>query len=757
MISNQEFIIKEIPQYHPASQKYLSFWRNEKKSCIEGKWVSGKYMPGKLYTYINYGTIKRNIGNSKVKSYARPLLRDIEWEIFTLLTEARGFSGFALDDEFTSLEVVKEWLDLGEDTPSSWFVEEYPLAVNPHTGKFKKYISPREALNKLYPDNMGRAIFDNNSHNYFICGPRGFGKSFSMGAIVGTEYLFDGMTEYTLGYSTTSEVVVGAGEAKYSSETLDKVKTMIERLPGAQEINGVFYPSPFYKRYAGSWAPGSQITATYKKKVGNNWENAGSKSNIKHRTFKDNPFAANGTRPGLMLFEEVGMFSNLIDSYMASVECQREGSRKFGTMLFIGTGGDMSGGGTLDAQKMFYEPENFDCISFVDEWEHRGRIGYFIPAYKGLHDFKDSEGNTKVEEAKTYLEKLREKLRLTKGSSAALEGEIVNRPLVPSEMFLQRAGAIFPVPELRELFSRLENSRAWDLVEMPVSLYFDPNSIYNGVNYKIDLKKEFQPINNFPWKGTSREGCPVIYELPQLIDGKVPKGAYLIGHDPYGSDSVDGESLGAIIVMKSKKYFTELGHDEVVAVYYGRPWQGRHIVNETLYKLSKFYGDATIYFENVRGNVKEYFEKIKRLDLLAHKPQTVLVKKASHVQAPTLEYGYPMSNRDMKMECAIYVRDWLLEERSTEDGKVIRNLDKLWDKFLIQQLIAFNLDGNFDAVMAFMGCVIGLNETYNQYENTITRNTKSSVDTEIEKFLGNNKTVFRQTAQITLYNTQFKL
>ena len=56
-----------------------------------------------------------------------------------------------------------------------------------------------------------------------------------------------------------------------------------------------------------------------------------------------------------------------------------------------------------------------------------------------------------------------------------------------------------------------------------------------------------------------------------------------------------------------------------------------------------------------------------------------------------------------------------------------------------------------------MGCVIGLNETYNQYENTITRNTKSSVDTEIEKFLGNNKTVFRQTAQITLYNTQFKL
>ena len=183
---------------------------------------------------------------------------------------------------------------------------------------------------------------------------------------------------------------------------------------------------------------------------------------------------------------------------MASVECQREGSRKFGTMMFIGTGGDMSGGGTLNAQKMFYEPESFDCLSFIDEWENRGKIGYFIPAYKGLHDYKDSEGNTKVEEARTYLEKFRENLRLKKGSTSALEGEIVNRPLVPSEMFMQRAGAIMPVLELRELLAELETKRVWDLVEMPVSLYFDPNSIYNGVNYKIDLKRELLPINDFP-------------------------------------------------------------------------------------------------------------------------------------------------------------------------------------------------------------------------------------------------------------------
>ncbi|MCB1712963.1 MAG: hypothetical protein KDH96_10955, partial [Candidatus Riesia sp.] len=102
------------------------------------------------------------------------------------------------------------------------------------------------------------------------------------------------------------------------------------------EIRGRHFPSPFTKRYTGSWYPGKQVVASYKKKMGGTWKHVGTKSSIKHRTFKDNPFAANGTRPGIMTFEEVGMFDNLKESYAASVECQRDGAVKFGTMIFIG-------------------------------------------------------------------------------------------------------------------------------------------------------------------------------------------------------------------------------------------------------------------------------------------------------------------------------------------------------------------------------------------------------------------------------------
>lgn len=67
-----------------------------------------------------------------------------------------------------------------------------------------------------------------------------------------------------------------------------------------------------------------------------------------------------------MVFEEVGMFQNLLESYNSSVECQRDGSRKFGTMAFIGTGGDFEGGGTRSAYEMFYNPDKYDIISFED-------------------------------------------------------------------------------------------------------------------------------------------------------------------------------------------------------------------------------------------------------------------------------------------------------------------------------------------------------------------------------------------------------
>ena len=108
------------------------------------------------------------------------------------------------------------------------------------------------------------------------------------------------------------------------------------------------------------------------------------------------------------------MFSNLKASHEASVECMKNGAYKFGSCMYLGTGGDMEGGGTVDARDMFYNPDVYDMISFNDEWEDKGKISYFVPAYRGLNQFKDDNGNTQEQPAKEYLDEFREKLKKSK-------------------------------------------------------------------------------------------------------------------------------------------------------------------------------------------------------------------------------------------------------------------------------------------------------------------------------------------------------
>ncbi len=700
-------------------------------------------MPGTLYFYSNFAIIKLNKDeHSKVKSFDHPWLRDLEWEFFYNWTEARGFSGFIDDDEYTCHRMAES----PETIDMEYINTSFPNLIN-KAGVLKRYVAARDYLRMVHDQNQGRPLFENDALNMMMMGSRGFGKSYSVAALIAHEWLMDGMTHYTTGNvknPTSTEVVVGAGDAKFSSDLLNKVTTMIDRLPGDVEIDEKYYPCPLSQQGKGSWMPSKRFIASYDKKMGGTWVTKGSQSSIKHLTYKDNPFAAAGTRPAIMAFEEIGMFANLLPSHIAGVECMRDGSRKFGSGLYLGTGGDMEGGGTLDASRMFYDPVRYDLLQFEDVWENRGKIGYFVPAYLGLNKFKDDNGNTNVDSAIKFLQAERSRLRDSKSGSAALDGELQNRPLVPSEAFLTKSGNIFPVAELRERLTTLETADRWSFLETVVHLYFDPNTP-TGVNYTVDVKNELQPINLFPWSEPGREGAVVLYELPMTgPEGIVPEGLYIIGHDPYATEDPEGESNATIYVTKTKAHLGRYGHDEVVAEFIGRPYAGRKIVNEILLKLSLFYGNAKIFFENVRGNTKEYFEKNKKLILLAKQPQTVMAKKAAHSSGSrgTVPYGYPMSGKHMKIEGLHYIRDWLMEERGdSEDSRPVRNLDKIYSKGLLQELIGFNLDGNFDRVMGFMGCIIGMEETYNQYEQKIKDESVENSSKGLG-FIINNATMF---------------
>ncbi len=406
------------------------------------------------------------------------------------------------------------------------------------------------------------------------------------------------------------------------------------------------------------------------------------------------------------------------------------------------TGGMMEEG-VAAAMDIFYDPDKYNCITFEDIWEQKGQICFFMPAYLSLNDAKNRAGKTDLARALATIHDKREKLRSDKGSKERLQKEMQYRPIKPSEMFLTKTGNFFPIVELKNRLTLLESTVKPENWAKKVRLVFDNKSSF-GVSYEIDTQSELTPIDKYPWRGSSKEGCVVLYEVPVYDrNGVVPEGLYIIGHDPVATDSVTGESYACTWVMKTKKYWQHFGHDELVAVHVSRPYEGRSTINENLLKLSMLYGNAKVYFENAVGNVKEYFEKMKRLDLLARQPTTVFNKKASFDgRGAAVIYGYPMSNRKIKLDAVQYVRDWLLEERGTdEQGNTVRNLDRIWDKALLQELIAYDLDGNFDRVSALMGCVIGLNETHNQYESSVRAAARELSNMNSLKILMSNKLV----------------
>lgn len=737
MINPNEFIV-EIPDLHYASNDYLTFWREMKRKCIEGQWVGGRFMPPNLSFYANIGQIQLNKGKSNVKTFDRPMVHDLEWQLFAYYMACRGFSGFELDDDTSSNYALLDPTITDEDLQY-----EYPSTLR-SDGSRKLFVHPYQALLDQYPANMGKPLYENQVKNAVIAGSRDSGKSYSVGVgMVLKEWLFDGALEYSQESGRkkrTVDITVGAEESTRSLLMLNKIRDALENLPGAYKRGNVYKPPPFYKQYQGSWVVGKQIQAIYDKRYDTGWEEAGSGSVIKHRSFNSGSFADQGARNLLIVLEEAGMFSNLMEVYRNTKDNLKDGDRKIGTLIALGTGGDM-GSGTLDLKDMFYNPDAYDVMAIDDIWEHKGNIGFFIPAYMALRRFKDDYGYTIEEKARAHWEKERQKIKLH-GTSADLAAEIQYRPSKPSEMFLAASSTIFPTVELQYAYSELMDSRRYEMLHTKVELFFDKTSLYNGVGYSVN--NNLTAINKFPWKD-SKEGCAVLYELPYLDDSqqRTPEGSYIIGCDPFRDNVNSGESVAAIYVIKTNKHPTTVGHNQIVASYISRPFMGTSEVNETLYKLSLFYGGAKIYFENAVGNVKDYFEKIKRLDLLALQPTTVFNKKASYNTNQPLIYGYPMSNEKIKWEGVQYIRNWLLQVRSLTDEKVIRNLDLIPCPFLLQQLIHFNMEGNFDAVMGFMGCIIGLEEIHNKSRTPEQEELHSSLDQEFIKKIANNNRFFR--------------
>lgn len=438
----------------------------------------------------------------------------------------------------------------------------------------------------------------------------------------------------------------------------------------------------------------------YKQKRGGQYIELGTKNEIMGVSLKDNPDKARGKRGELIFFEEAGKFPGLQEAWEICRPSVEQGRYTTGTMIAYGTGGSEQGD-YEDLEELFYNPESYNILPVNNQWDEGAdgnTCSFFFPSYVNCEGFIDKSGNSDIELAKQYHEEEREKKKQT-DEPRALEQYTSENPFTPQEATLRVATNIFPTYELQEQLNRvMAEERYHSLVSG--RLYTDEEG-----RAKFQQDEDVTPVLKYPApEGMDKTGAVMIKEAPvRGDDGKVPKNLYSICHDPYAHDGQPEKgSLGAAFVIKRTNNFSKTLNGCVVASYVGRP-ERQDDYNRNLFLLADYY-NCKVGFENNRGDVIGYAKRFNRLHYLEEEFEILDNKQKKKKPGKTTNrpYGIRMSE-PRKNQGQVYLRDWLLTPLSMyEDGRERLVLHTILDPALLNELIKYNPDGNFDRVSALL-------------------------------------------------------
>lgn len=487
----------------------------------------------------------------------------------------------------------------------------------------------------------------------------------------------------------------------------------------------------------------------------NTGANKGTGNEVIGVTAKDNVDKARGKRSNFFGYEEFGAFKRFIDIWNVNIPSVQDGNYVFGEAFAIGTGGS-EGSDFAGALEIIYNPLGYNVYAIPNVFD-KGSAGnslsvFFFGAYLNRTGCCNKDGVSDVVGALVEIFKDRYRIKYNTTDSMALTRAKAENPITIQEAIMRRESTIYPVSDLTDRLYTIDSSP-----KLLSDIYIGKLNLQKGsIEYVPTL--EDQPIRNFPHQDNKLMGCIEIHKMPlRDRNGKVYSNRYIAGIDPYDDDVSNTLSLGSIFVL-------DLWTDQIVCEYTGRP-QFAEDFYEICRRILLFY-NAQANYENNKKGLFAYFSKTHCLYLLTDVLEFLRDKDMIRGELFGNKQKGTISTAPIKAYGRRCIRDWLLKPYNqttlTDDGEesiqTLPLLTTLKSRALIQELLTWNPDGNFDRHDALVMVMllredklrllggrnpeeVQRNNLVNRLENDpfFTRNYKNEISilTKIDEKIGN--------------------
>jgi len=363
----------------------------------------------------------------------------------------------------------------------------------------------------------------------------------------------------------------------------------------------------------------------------------------------------------------------------------------------------------MDAKSLMFDVDNFNFLTYNNAKDDKRIHGLFIPAKYRMEAKEDSTlaayldmpPSSDLHQVKMLVSNEEKALQITNdnltrlkkaGDRIAYLKEKMYYPMEVDDIFLNEDTNIFDIEIAKRQKSRLLQQ---ERTGTPVVLFNDEGTI----------KHEFTdvlPISNFPLKNSDQKNAPVvIYEFP--IDNP-PYGLYVAGVDPYRQGkSAYSSSLGSVYIYKRMHEITgEKYQDMFVASYCARP-DKKETWEEQARLLIKYYNARTLC-ENDDISFIEYMKSKGDAHYLEKQPEWL--KEIVPNTTVKRDYGIHRSSEkiiDYLHTCLKKYMENAIFKETNEAGEVIREVlgvSKIFDPVLLEEIIQYNDQGNFDRIVA---------------------------------------------------------